>query len=105
MHPSAPKYARAPLIQKGNPQAQTTRAAHASPPPTAARAPARQERKRSDHEPLGKARGGAADALARFLSRPERDQAIRRAQHAPALLRSEERRVGKECRSRWSPYH
>ena len=33
-------------------------------------------------------------------------------QHAPQLLaspvayfRSEERRVGKECRSRWSPYH
>src|SRR5256885_10186305 len=24
---------------------------------------------------------------------------------AQALLRSEERRVGKECRSRWSPYH
>src|SRR5260370_40919263 len=23
----------------------------------------------------------------------------------PKLLRSEERRVGKECRSRWSPYH
>src|SRR6266850_3954858 len=23
----------------------------------------------------------------------------------PASLRSEERRVGKECRSRWSPYH
>src|SRR2546422_7698274 len=23
----------------------------------------------------------------------------------PATLRSEERRVGKECRSRWSPYH
>ena len=22
-----------------------------------------------------------------------------------AELRSEERRVGKECRSRWSPYH
>ena len=21
------------------------------------------------------------------------------------VLRSEERRVGKECRSRWSPYH
>ena len=21
------------------------------------------------------------------------------------MLRSEERRVGKECRSRWSPYH
>ena len=28
------------------------------------------------------------------------------AQRYPAdLLRSEERRVGKECRSRWSPYH
>src|SRR2546426_10745118 len=24
---------------------------------------------------------------------------------AGAVLRSEERRVGKECRSRWSPYH
>ena len=24
---------------------------------------------------------------------------------ANALCRSEERRVGKECRSRWSPYH
>src|SRR2546422_3511181 len=24
---------------------------------------------------------------------------------APAATRSEERRVGKECRSRWSPYH
>ena len=23
----------------------------------------------------------------------------------PSLPRSEERRVGKECRSRWSPYH
>src|SRR3989454_1452986 len=23
----------------------------------------------------------------------------------PAMVRSEERRVGKECRSRWSPYH
>ena len=23
----------------------------------------------------------------------------------PAVMRSEERRVGKECRSRWSPYH
>ena len=25
--------------------------------------------------------------------------------HAQAHSRSEERRVGKECRSRWSPYH
>ena len=26
-------------------------------------------------------------------------------EHSPLQLRSEERRVGKECRSRWSPYH
>src|SRR2546422_10190515 len=26
-------------------------------------------------------------------------------QHRLSLQRSEERRVGKECRSRWSPYH
>ena len=25
--------------------------------------------------------------------------------HEVSILRSEERRVGKECRSRWSPYH
>ena len=29
---------------------------------------------------------------------------VSRYMHLP-LLRSEERRVGKECRSRWSPYH
>ena len=27
------------------------------------------------------------------------------AKQLPVLARSEERRVGKECRSRWSPYH
>src|SRR2546427_5024366 len=31
----------------------------------------------------------------------QRDRAVFRTK----LLRSEERRVGKECRSRWSPYH
>ena len=31
------------------------------------------------------------------------DQAL--APLLPQLTRSEERRVGKECRSRWSPYH
>ena len=29
----------------------------------------------------------------------------RLSRHLEKLLRSEERRVGKECRSRWSPYH
>src|SRR3712207_9214026 len=30
---------------------------------------------------------------------------VQRATSAPVVERSEERRVGKECRSRWSPYH
>ena len=30
---------------------------------------------------------------------------IRIDEHDPEQWRSEERRVGKECRSRWSPYH
>jgi len=30
---------------------------------------------------------------------------IRTETEAPVFNRSEERRVGKECRSRWSPYH
>src|SRR5256885_10883380 len=33
----------------------------------------------------------------------ERSWGLRRS--PPARERSEERRVGKECRSRWSPYH
>ena len=35
------------------------------------------------------------------------DRAARFAEHIEVVkrLRSEERRVGKECRSRWSPYH
>jgi len=43
--------------------------------------------------------GGLAAALA-FLARDRGEL-----QPAFQLLRSEERRVGKECRSRWSPYH
>ena len=38
------------------------------------------------------------EAVARLIA--EKD-----APKADLLLRSEERRVGKECRSRWSPYH
>ena len=33
------------------------------------------------------------------------DQQFIEPQHLLLALRSEERRVGKECRSRWSPYH
>src|SRR5271155_5991327 len=33
------------------------------------------------------------------------EAAAQRFFHRSAATRSEERRVGKECRSRWSPYH
>ena len=40
------------------------------------------------------------------MSREERREAVERpALRAGRRFRSEERRVGKECRSRWSPYH
>src|SRR2546421_1814246 len=41
-----------------------------------------------------------------FAHQPMPVGSIRLRQHRSHLLtRSEERRVGKECRSRWSPYH
>src|SRR2546430_8514630 len=54
------------------------------------------------HSPL--AQTAAANAQAVRLSS---DQTKYGAQFlsAPIAVRSEERRVGKECRSRWSPYH
>ena len=33
------------------------------------------------------------------------DRVVRKLRSAHRDFRSEERRVGKECRSRWSPYH
>src|SRR3989475_7875157 len=39
------------------------------------------------------------------IQRVERERALSRAGGAGDHGRSEERRVGKECRSRWSPYH
>ena len=41
-----------------------------------------------------------------FVSAPEsKSKARKTAKLYAEVLRSEERRVGKECRSRWSPYH
>src|SRR2546426_1287321 len=51
-------------------------------------------------EPLPSALGRLA--VARILF-DVGDQA--RIENALPIVRSEERRVGKECRSRWSPYH
>ena len=36
---------------------------------------------------------------------PRRNASAIRARRSSPAERSEERRVGKECRSRWSPYH
>src|SRR5258705_13805306 len=49
-------------------------------------------------------------ALARDIDTKPRQRIPSRNRHPLAVklkltLRSEERRVGKECRSRWSPYH
>ena len=60
-------------------------------------------------EPAALARLLAFDSTAGRLGRPveAEDDAIVVDGHRVAVLaeRSEERRVGKECRSRWSPYH
>ena len=55
----------------------------------------------------------AADAVFHFIDEPiENDHGTQEIERAKGALRfegvhrrSEERRVGKECRSRWSPYH
>src|SRR5256885_10252160 len=39
------------------------------------------------------------------LAGPAAQQQLAALAKSPTLIRSEERRVGKECRSRWSPYH
>src|SRR2546427_9474817 len=52
--------------------------------------------------------GEPFDVLAlrcRCCSHPGRVRALAKRRGGCLLDRSEERRVGKECRSRWSPYH
>ena len=48
---------------------------------------------------LGEMGMTVSDAVRILLTRTANEGAL------PFALRSEERRVGKECRSRWSPYH
>ena len=45
----------------------------------------------------------SAESLSKAQSKL--DIAVKKGLFKKAVLRSEERRVGKECRSRWSPYH
>ncbi len=49
--------------------------------------------------------GTSAELLAELQSRGCAVTVYPQDTPAEAILRSEERRVGKECRSRWSPYH
>src|SRR2546421_8093773 len=53
----------------------------------------------------GVRRAVAEHAVAVVTPRPDAAIISHHATAAAALDRSEERRVGKECRSRWSPYH
>src|SRR3712207_6861307 len=48
---------------------------------------------------------GAGEDLRGSVARRQRQQLHEVLAAAPDQVRSEERRVGKECRSRWSPYH
>ena len=56
--------------------------------------PGEQSLEQSAGEPLVKYDSSAVDKIE-----------IRSKDGTITLVRSEERRVGKECRSRWSPYH
>jgi len=70
-----------------------------------------------NHQTAGKIPGGALiekevpytlsgrEFLNLSLRSPDFTTAERVSGAINALMRSEERRVGKECRSRWSPYH
>ena len=58
------------------------------------------EKDSSVNDEIDKLRHSATSALLPAPRRP-----CRRRRAAQPQLRSEERRVGKECRSRWSPYH
>ena len=48
---------------------------------------------------------GAEDYLQHLLTNDIRHLLDRQIEYSLLCYRSEERRVGKECRSRWSPYH
>ena len=59
----------------------------------------------STSSPLSDSMLNVVEKLCRRLSRCEHIFYQKGSQKEQNLLRSEERRVGKECRSRWSPYH
>ena len=50
-------------------------------------------------------RPGREACVSDVLFTPQAEEVKVQVTRTGELLRSEERRVGKECRSRWSPYH
>ena len=55
---------------------------------------------------IDRKRGGGSkstESVTEIISETELHSAMNSTSHT--RMRSEERRVGKECRSRWSPYH
>src|SRR5256886_10582265 len=67
------------------------------------------------HDAVGRERGAPAEIRGQLVLQREHGdgmaalplahQALEALRQAEGIERSEERRVGKECRSRWSPYH
>ena len=56
-------------------------------------------------EALAEKVGVSRQAVSKWETGESQPELNKMAALAQALNRSEERRVGKECRSRWSPYH
>src|SRR5690554_5919500 len=57
---------------------------------------------------FNKVKDDMADEIAQYIHyevEEAKSKVDAKAKHLLTLARSEERRVGKECRSRWSPYH
>src|SRR5258708_15370621 len=69
---------------------------HCSPTATSAR----RSRTRS-----AKCKSSSTNSSPKLPNTTPKDKAKRKPRLANTNNRSEERRVGKECRSRWSPYH
>src|SRR2546425_1371239 len=66
---------------------------------------AKQVALRSARVPFGATRSAPGGVIGWVWRTGTSGGPARSVDYPPRLYRSEERRVGKECRSRWSPYH